>query len=147
MGNNDRHFYNWGVIVDIMGRRPPVFSPIFDTARALYWNTPESRPAEIASDQNRRRAHLSKYIERCYPKTGWDNLSAPNHFALVRAIAEGRPELRPVLQSLCGSHLTEGVVRLLQGEFKNLLSPLRADFILECLDRRATMFNQLNLNL
>ncbi|MCB1244356.1 MAG: HipA domain-containing protein [Verrucomicrobiae bacterium] len=69
VGNNDRHFYNWGVIVDVTGKRPPSFSPIFDTARALYWNTTESRLAEIARDKHHRKSHQSKYVERCYPKT------------------------------------------------------------------------------
>lgn len=142
VGNNDRHFYNWGVIVDVMGRRPPVFSPIFDTARALYWNTTESRLAEIARDKNRHRAHLTKYVERCFPKTGWDGLNAPNHFTLIRSIAEGRPELRPVLESLCCPQITESVGQLLQTEFKRLISPLRAYFMLECLDRRATLFKE-----
>ncbi len=35
IGNNDRHFYNWGVIADITGKNIPRFSPIYDTARGL----------------------------------------------------------------------------------------------------------------
>jgi hypothetical protein len=31
VGNNDRHFYNWGVVVDIKGRQKPYFSPVYDT--------------------------------------------------------------------------------------------------------------------
>lgn len=142
VGNNDRHFYNWGVIVDVMGRRPPVFSPIFDTARALYWNTTESSLAEIARDKNRRRAHLTRYVKRCSPKTGWDSLNAPNHFELIRSIAEGRPELRAVLRSIPIQQIVEKTAQILRGEFARLISPLRAEFILECLDRRATLFQQ-----
>jgi len=142
VGNNDRHFYNWGVIVDITGRRAPVFSPIFDTARAIYWNTTEQRLAEIAGDKNRRRVHQAKYVERCFPKTGWDGVNAPNHFALMKSISEGRPELLPVLQGIPVAQLQQQVENLLCTEFKLLISSLRADFIMECLDRRATLFHQ-----
>lgn len=140
VGNNDRHFYNWGVIVDVNGRRTPVFSPVFDTARALYWNSTDLRLTEIARDGLRRRNHLSKYVDRCYPKTGWDGVTTPNHFVLIRSIAKGRPELLPVLQALPVRELCAKMSPILRGEFKRLISPLRADFILECLDRRATLF-------
>ncbi|MBL9118169.1 MAG: HipA domain-containing protein [Verrucomicrobiaceae bacterium] len=142
VGNNDRHFYNWGVIVDVTGKRPPAFSPIFDTARALYWNTTESRLAEIARDKNRRKSHQSKYVERCYPKTGWDGVTSPNHFGLIRAICEGRPALREVLQEIPVAPLTNQLRVLLTSEFRKLISPLRADFMLECLDRRAMLFQE-----
>jgi hypothetical protein len=142
VGNNDRHFYNWGVIVDVMGRTPPIFSPIFDTARALYWNITESRLAEIARHKSRRQTHLTKYVDRCFPKTGWDGLKAPSHFTLIRSIAAGRPELRPVLESFFRNQVVGHAGALFQGEFKRLISPMRADFILECLDRRATLFDQ-----
>jgi len=41
IGNNDRHFFNWGVICDQTGRHISHFSPIFDTARAFFWNHSE----------------------------------------------------------------------------------------------------------
>jgi hypothetical protein len=142
VGNNDRHFYNWGVIVDVTGKRAPTFSPIFDTARALYWNTTESRLSEIAKDRNRKKAHQSKYVERCYPKTGWDGLASPNHFRLIRAIGNGHPALRTMLHELPVAGLIGQINALLSTEFRNLISPLRAEFILECLDRRVMLFQE-----
>ncbi len=142
VGNNDRHFYNWGVIVDVTGRKAPVFSPVFDTARALYWNTTDARLEEISRNSSRRQAHLAKYVERCFPKTGWDGVPAPNHFTLIRSIAHGNPDLRSVLQSLPVQDLLPKISALLDGEFKGLISPLRGNFILECLDRRAILFRE-----
>jgi hypothetical protein len=140
VGNNDRHFYNWGVIVDIMGRRATVFSPIYDTARALYWNTSENVLMEIARDKNRHKTHLEKYVTNCFPKTGWDGLQAPNHFKLIQSIAEGRPELGEVLRQLPADGIVKETQALLETEFRGLISPLRASFVLECLDRRARLF-------
>ena len=42
-GNNDRHFFNWGVITQITGARPPRFSPILPTPLAPSsgtWTSP-----------------------------------------------------------------------------------------------------------
>jgi hypothetical protein len=35
-GNNDRHFYNWGVIKHIENKKKPTFAPIYDSARGLF---------------------------------------------------------------------------------------------------------------
>lgn len=142
VGNNDRHFYNWGVIVDVDGRRPPRFSPIFDTARALYWNTREDRLQEVARDPKRRAANQERYVQRCFPKTGWDQRASPNHFELIAAICGDHLRLRTALQDLPLESLRSRVSEVLEGEFRRLISPLRADFILSCLDRRAILFSR-----
>src|SRR5690554_3953508 len=41
-GNNDRHYYNWGVITHIKNDHKPYFSPVYDTARGLFWNNDEN---------------------------------------------------------------------------------------------------------
>ena len=142
VGNNDRHFYNWGVVLDIQNRRNPRFSPIFDTARALYWNTTDARLGEIAKDPKRCREHQEKYVQKCFPKTGWDGTSTPNHFDLMRAISTNRRGLGAILQSLPVEELGAHAKRLFEGELCGLMSPVRADFIQRCLDRRATLFHE-----
>jgi hypothetical protein len=36
VGNNDRHFFNWGVIRSVESNFQPFFSPVYDTARGLF---------------------------------------------------------------------------------------------------------------
>ncbi|PIX33093.1 MAG: hypothetical protein COZ59_10525 [Bacteroidetes bacterium CG_4_8_14_3_um_filter_31_14] len=43
IGNNDRHFYNWGIVRSISKKNEPYFSPIYDTARGLFWNDHEDK--------------------------------------------------------------------------------------------------------
>ncbi len=142
VGNNDRHYYNWGVITDLGRRHPPRFAPIYDTARALYWNTTDADLINLARDQNRREARVMKYVERCYPKIGWEGLESPNHYGLIRQIARHRSSYRPVLTSLCPANLSRIVTDVIEGEFVGLISPVRSEFIAECLDRRAAMFQE-----
>lgn len=47
IGNNDRHFYNWAIIRSITGDHEPVFSPVYDTARGLFWNDSEEKILKI----------------------------------------------------------------------------------------------------
>ncbi len=121
VGNNDRHFYNWGVVMDVEGRREPRFSPVYDSARALYWNTPEKRLAQLAQDPSRRASHQEKYIRNCFPKTGWDGVSMPNHFDLMRAIATNRPTLRRVLTEIPYHGLADKIQEVIHREFRGII--------------------------
>lgn len=139
VGNNDRHFFNWGVITQIYRKRPPVFSPIYDTARALFWNTDEAGLTKFEHPSNFEQ-HIRKYAQQCYPKTGWDGLERPNHFELIQKIFEERPMYREVLSKLNVQTLPNQVERLISEEFDHLFSPLRKKFILSCLRERLGNF-------
>ena len=133
VGNNDRHFYNWGVITHVAGDRPPRFSPVYDTARALFWNVTEDG---LSEQEHRFEDFLRKYVLGSYPKTGWDRCKSLNHFDLVLKIFEDRPIYRKTITNLYVENLLERVQILLDGEFANLLSPIRKHFISACLKMR-----------
>jgi len=141
VGNNDRHFFNWGVITQISDSRPPRFSPIYDTARALFWNTDE-RGLERFGQKSDFECFLRKYVEQCFSKTGWDGLDSPNHFALVRQIVEERPRFRDPLAGLNRKDLPNRVEQLLTEEFEELLSVRRQHFIVSCLQRRLDYYDR-----
>lgn len=138
VGNNDRHFYNWGVIIDVHGKKHPQFSPIYDTARALFWNEPEGKLQETASsnDLSRRNSFMQKYVEKCLPKTGWDNVKNPNHFELMVKIFAERPNYREALGTLDSTTIIDDVKGMFLGEFSGLFSKHRQEFILDCLLQR-----------
>ena len=48
--NNDRHFFNWGVIRSVESRFQPFFSPVYDTARGLFWNYSENKVTDGEQD-------------------------------------------------------------------------------------------------
>lgn len=41
--NNDRHYYNWGVISHIKNEHKPYFLPVYDTAKGLLWNVSDEK--------------------------------------------------------------------------------------------------------
>lgn len=137
VGNNDRHHFNWGVITQIAGKRPPVFSPVFDTARGLFWNTDEEG---LRKQENRMDEFLNGYTRKCYPMIGWDGLAMPNHFEVIQKIAQQFPLYRKTLHGLAMLDLPEKVEVLLESEFNGLFSTLRKHFIVSCLRKRLELY-------
>jgi len=140
VGNNDRHFFNWGVITHVRGARPPRFSPIYDTARAFFWNMTEEGLTNSgrAVDQM-----LGRYVRNSFPKTGWDGCKSLNHFDLVLKIYEDRPMFRSTVKELYVANLPDMVQSLLDGEFRDLFSEIRKLFILKCLKMRLGNFAEI----
>ncbi len=61
VGNNDRHFYNWGIVRGSNKSQTPDFSPIFDTARGLFWNNSDAQIAERLTNKAQLSNYLNKY--------------------------------------------------------------------------------------
>ncbi len=144
VGNNDRHHYNWGVVVHGHRKHEPYFSPIYDSARAFFWNDSESKLEVIKKDPNPKRlpAFIARYVKNSRPKTGWDGVNRPNHFALIQNIYQDYPDLRSVMSALCHQPLLQRIQKTLNSEFCPLMSDLRREMILDCLKHRLHLFQK-----
>ena len=133
VGNNDRHFYNWGVIRHVKSKHEPYFSPIYDTARGLYWNASE----ENLPLPNNSKA-IEKYIENSKPKLGWENESDINHFKLIELIYMYRDDynIDSEIFSIVKEENYDSCVDILYSEFNHLFSDQRKEIIRICLEKR-----------
>lgn len=52
VGNNDCHFHSWSIVRLIRQSSLPYFSPVYDTARDLFWNDNEEKI--VLQTQNRQ---------------------------------------------------------------------------------------------
>lgn len=135
VGNQDRHLYNWGVVVHVQGRRPPTFSPIYDTARGLFWNQSEDGLVRFQS-----QGALEKYVNAGQPLIGCDREANTNHFRLVANVAAHNSQYAKALEDLLNQvDLTE-VAEVLSSEFTRLFSNLRRSVIIRCLQLRVDRF-------
>lgn len=83
-GNNDRHYYNWGVISHINNLKRPRFSPIYDTARGLMWNLADEKVLTFYKELlNPDHKQLDNYILKSVPKISIPNNENCNHFDLI----------------------------------------------------------------
>jgi hypothetical protein len=142
VGNNDRHFYNWGVIVNSRGLKRPVFSPIYDTARALFWNYSEHRLIQKTDTDDGRNRFIEDYVQSSTPKIGIDNKESVNHYQLIGHLWSNFPQFKPALLSFCLEGFPDQVKHLLNTEFSGLLSMHRREIIQECVESRILRFQE-----
>lgn len=136
-GNNDRHFYNWGVITDVHGKIQPHFSPIYDTARGLFWNFNEEKIDRMyTKGMEVDNIQIKKYIDNSLPKTGWEGIKKLNHFDLIIKIVTIYPILADACIALLDDRNLHNILNLLDIDFKHLFSEKRYSLIEKCLKER-----------
>ncbi|PSR12037.1 MAG: hypothetical protein DA408_07685 [Bacteroidetes bacterium] len=146
-GNNDRHFYNWGVITHIEGSTPPRFSPIYDSARGLFWNTNEKTLESKYFIKKKagieiNRVYLDKYINLSRPKIGWDGLEEINHFQLICNICQTFPEYRNICTEYLNPIYLQNVIDVLDKKFTTFYTEKRLLLVKECLKRRFQLLTE-----
>lgn len=141
VGNNDRHFFNWGVIRSIENRHQPYFSPIYDTARGLFWNYSERRITEIVEINKTTDAHIKKYCTSSRPKIGWEGEKDLNHFKLFEKIYKNEYFISSnEIKSLLLQPVLDQMLQEARCNFLPLMSVNRVTMICKCLEFR---FNEM----
>jgi hypothetical protein len=134
VGNNDRHFYNWGVVRHIESKHEPYFSPIYDTARGLFWNESEKKILALWNDKNRLQAYLSRYCTNSRPKVGWEGATNINHFKLVSKIYKYEFGIsKSEINDLFLRSRFEKMIDSIEFNLSDILGIERTKLILECL--------------
>lgn len=132
IGHNDRHPYNWGVIVPIQKARAPKFSPVYDTARALFWNIPELRIVQMLTDEQQ----LEKYIRNCLAPIGCDKATNVDFFRLIGLIWEHFENYRNNIEKFLSYAPLKLSCELVDKKFGTLFSKDRSELIKRCLRLR-----------
>ncbi len=137
IGNNDRHFYNWAIVRNIKNDEKPVFSPIYDTARGLFWNDSEKKIRDCYQNKNRLSSFIKNYSENSYPKIGWEGAGKINHFELLDKL-KTIPYLisNDIIEHICKNETIEEVFSLIDTDFAELMSEERRGLIKLCLSYR-----------
>lgn len=136
IGVQDRHFENWGVVKDIYGKSTPTFSPIYDSARGLFWNEKEEKLL-IWIKYKQIDEQIDMQIKKPMPQVGLNQGQKVNHFTLIEEIL--RDQIIPI-KSKARTIFTEqallNVEKMIQKEFAGILSKERIGMIIRCLQIR-----------
>lgn len=101
VGNNDRHFYNWGVIDTIKrSKKQPKFAPIYDSARGLLWNFGEGNIVKHLETHRSSGKKIEKYISNATPRISIESDSNCNHFQLVSFIKSHKDDYNEIIDEL-----------------------------------------------
>lgn len=139
VGNNDRHFENWGVIESIKKDDGARFSPIYDTARGLFWNYPESN----LDDYLKHESKLESYINGSMPTTGWDKKGELDHFNLLEHVIFEFSEYCDFILKFDFNKAINDIEVVLNDEFKEFFSAKRRCLIEKCLHKRVNRIKNL----
>ncbi|MFZ1703568.1 MAG: HipA domain-containing protein [Saprospiraceae bacterium] len=137
IGNNDRHFYNWGCIKSLTNENIR-FSPIYDTARGMFWNHSDEDILLWTNNNALKDQQLIKYINKSMPKIGWDGKKNLNHFDLVGLLFEHEIGLKKVeiITFFDDVALYNAIEFINNGPFTTLFIKERSILIIECLTLR-----------
>lgn len=143
IGHNDRHPYNWGVIVPIEKSRAAKFSPVYDTARALFWNIPEPRIRQMLTDEQQ----LEKYVKNCLAPIGCDGEPDVDFFRLIGLVWKRFESYRNNIEKFLLHTPLILTCDLVDRKFGALFSKERAELIKRCLRlRQRKLFAEIPLD-
>ncbi len=133
-GNNDRHFYNWGVIdTKKKTSKLPAFAPIYDSARGLMWNYSDANIRKIFTQSGRK---IVNYIDEACPRISIEANKQANHFQLIDFIKRYNREYKEIIDDLAKAENEEKIIRMLNREFYPFFIPERSKLITLILNTR-----------
>ncbi|TCD10575.1 hypothetical protein EZ449_09530 [Pedobacter frigidisoli] len=146
-GNNDRHYYNWGVISHIKNHHKPYFSPIYDTARGLLWNYSDEKVIslykELASND---KIQLTKYVINSVPKISVPNNAKCNHFDLINHLHQNSCFNAAHIKVWTDRNKLDLILNKLHKNFSNLFIKERIKVIDYVLTNRFEKISKILLN-
>ncbi len=129
-GNNDRHFYNWGVINTVKkGGNPPKFSPIYDSARGLMWNESEQNIVKHHTHHRKEGKKIVNYIEEAKPRISVEKDADVNHFGLITFIKNLKQEYSKIIVDLVSRSQEQRVLKMLEQDIFKYFSKERREMI------------------
>jgi HipA-like C-terminal domain len=130
VGNNDRHFYNWGVIgTKKKTTKLPIFAPVYDSARGLLWNLDDENIKHYLKVHKQGGKKVINYIEEASPRISIEGNTQANHFQLIEFIKLYNNEYREIVNSLISKENESKVIAMLKDEFYHLFIPERCELI------------------
>ena len=139
VGNNDRHFFNWAVIQPFDKHKEARLSPVYDTARGLFWNASDEQLSMRIRQKDVAR-YVKKYCDGSKPKLGWIDAGDLNHFRMVKGIYDNQFYIsNEEIRYLFRSDMLTAMKDTIKNEFGHLLSRERLFMINECIDYRYKM--------
>ena len=130
VGNNDRHFYNWGVIatkkkIGIL----PNFAPVYDSARGLLWNRSDDNIINLLRNHKNGSKKVLNYIQEACPRISIEDNTEANHFELMGVIKRYNDEYPQIIKELSCLENEEKVLKMLRKEFYPFFIPERSELI------------------
>lgn len=144
VGNNDRHFYNWAVIVDVKdATQIPRLSPIYDSARGLLWNFSDENIVKLYGNWQVGGKKLAKYIENGSPRISVENNATVNHFGLIEFLKKRDDSFGQMIEHLADINNENAIIDMIKNEFAPHFTDKRNELLMHILKERFTQIRNL----
>lgn len=147
MGNNDRHFYNWGIIINTQRDiKQPVFAPLYDSARGLFWNDSDEKiNSNYIQWKQAGNSKIKKYSNNSLPRISIEDKKNANHFDLIEYIIKENSNYKEIVRSLCSEDMERKVINKFKTEYSQFFIQERHLMIVELLEYRFNKTRELAL--
>lgn len=130
VGNNDRHFYNWGILDNSRRvKNLPKFAPLYDSARGLFWNYSDNNIVNVYNAYKQGGKKIVTYIESAAPRISIEGDSDINHFELLNFLKNRKSEYADVFSKFTTEEKENDVFKMLRREFYEMFIPQRRELI------------------
>lgn len=139
VGNNDRHFYNWGIIGDIKieYNKTVEFAPIYDTARGLLWNKVEPQIKQMYKQyKNGSIDQIMAFLTKSKPRFSFAENAKSNHFDLIEYLSQRNDTYKETIAKLVTIDIENRVILKLNESISRYLSTERMYLMTEILKLR-----------
>ncbi|HEY5325438.1 MAG TPA: HipA domain-containing protein [Mucilaginibacter sp.] len=135
-GNNDRHFYNWGIITNTKkDKQVPKFAPIYDSARGLFWNESDDN-IKIIKKNLKSNNKFETYLKNACPRISVEGNSKINHFGLIDYLKNNNEHYKLIIEEIASVENEKNVYNMLNKEFLRFFISERNELILLLLKER-----------
>ncbi len=137
-GNNDRHFYNWGIIgTKKKKQKRPTFAPLYDSARGLMWNLSDENIIKRLNEYKSGGKKVLNYIRDASPRVSIEGNNAVNHFELIKCVKEkNKSDYGQIIKELSSEKVEEEVLKTISCEFSSFFKKERFEIIKLILKKR-----------
>jgi HipA-like C-terminal domain len=158
IGSMDRHAQNWGVLQTTTTPKRFRLAPIFDSARALFWDIPDGRLPRFHYDENafgkdeqasfKADQMFTRYVDSSKPCIGPEpkhpKINDCNHFDLISSLLRLYPhQTKEALRKIPSDPALEAAKILHSFPFENAFWSVRKHLILRVLAVRAVRLRQI----
>lgn len=130
VGNNDRHFYNWGVIdYKKKTQKQPKFAPVYDSARALMWNISDENIVHYYRVHKSGGRKVLNYLKNAKPRISIEDNKEANHFELMKFLKNKNPHYSNLINEIASKQNERKVLELINKEFEQFFIKERSYLI------------------
>lgn len=135
-GNNDRHFYNWGVITNTKkNKQTPKLAPVYDSARGLFWNESDDN-IKIIKRNLKSNNRFATYLKNACPRISIEGNSKINHFGLIDYLKNNNARYKVIIEGIASFENEKLVYNVFNKEFRRFFIEERNELILLLLKER-----------